>query len=63
MRFFGTWHGDQLQVSSIQERNRDPIEARGQCRIFFANDGVSMVSCTAIGGGRGWVANFRNVRP
>jgi hypothetical protein len=62
-RFFGEWHGDRLQVTSIQGRTGDPFEARGQCRIYFANEAISMISCTAIGAGRGWVANFRNVRP
>ena len=62
-RFFGEWHGDQLKVTSMQGRTGDPFEARGQCRLYFANEDVSMISCTAIGAGRGWVANFRNVRP
>jgi hypothetical protein len=62
-RFFGEWHGDQLRVTSIRPRAGDAVEARGQCRIYFANDAVSMISCTAIGAGRGWIANFRNVHP
>jgi hypothetical protein len=62
-RFLGEWHGDRLRVTSVQGRTGDPFEARGQCRIYFANDAISMVSCTAIGAGRGWVGNFRNVRP
>jgi len=62
-RFFGEWHGDQLQVTSMRGRTGDAFEARGQCRLYFAKDDISMISCTAIGAGRGWVANFRYVRP
>jgi hypothetical protein len=62
-QFFGEWHGGQLRVTSIRGRTGDPFEARGQCRIYFANDAISMISCTATGAGRGWVANFRNIRP
>lgn len=57
--FFGAWHGDQLQVTSIQGRTGERVEARGLCRIYFAQDDISMISCTSIGGGRDWIANFR----
>ena len=62
-RFFGTWNGDVLTVTAIQPRGARRSEARGDCRIDYANGAISMVSCSAFGKGRGWLANFRNVRP
>ena len=60
-RFFGIWKGDILTVTAIQPRNERRIEANGSCRIDYANNRISLVSCSAFGGGRGWLANFRNV--
>jgi hypothetical protein len=62
-RFFGHWQGGLLTVTAIQPRHGRRTEAQGTCRIDYANDKVSMVSCSAFGGGRGWLANFRNVPP
>ena len=62
-RFFGSWQGNILTVTSIQPRNERRIEAKGTCRIDYANNRISLVSCNAFGGGRGWLANFRNVPP
>jgi hypothetical protein len=62
-RFFGTWKGDFLTVTAIQPRNERRTEAKGSCRIDHANGAISLVSCSAFGGGRGWLANFRNVPP
>jgi hypothetical protein len=60
-RFFGSWKGDVLTVTAIQPRNARRVEANGSCRIDYANNRISLVSCSAFGGGRGWLANFRNV--
>lgn len=62
-RFFGNWRGAVMTVTAIQPRNERRAEARGSCRIDYANSEISLVSCSAFGRGRGWVANFRNVRP
>jgi hypothetical protein len=62
-RFFGNWQGSIMTVTAIQPRNERRAEARGSCRIDYANNEISLVSCSAFGRGRGWVANFRNVRP
>jgi hypothetical protein len=61
-RFFGTWRGDILTVTAMQPRNERKIEAKGHCRIDHANRRISLISCSAFGGGRGWVANFRNAQ-
>jgi hypothetical protein len=60
-RFFGSWKGATLTVTAIQPRNERRIEATGTCRIDHANGRVSLISCSAFGGGRSWLANFRNV--
>ena len=62
-RFFGTWQGNLLTVTAIQPRGQRRSEAKGDCRIDYANGEISMVSCSAFGKGRGWLANFRNIRP
>jgi hypothetical protein len=62
-RFLGSWNGSILTVTAIQPRNTPQTEARGECRIDYANGTISLVSCTAFGGGRGWIANFRNLPP
>jgi hypothetical protein len=62
-RFFGSWEGDIFTVTAIQPRKGRRTEARGSCRIDHLNGRISMVSCTAVARGRGWLANFRNVRP
>jgi len=62
-RFFGSWQGDILTVTAIQPRGEKRREAKGSCRIDYANGRVSLVSCSAFGAGRGWLANFRNVPP
>jgi hypothetical protein len=61
--FLGSWNGDVLTVTAIQPRKMRRARASGQCRIDHANGRISLISCTAFGDGRGWVANFRNVPP
>lgn len=62
-RFFGTWQGGILTVMAIQPWGEPRAEAKGSCRIDRANGRISLVSCSAFGAGRGWLANFRNVPP
>jgi hypothetical protein len=62
-RFFGSWEGGVLTVTAMQPRGGRRTDAHGSCRIDRANGHVSMVSCTAVARGRGWLANFRNVSP
>lgn len=59
--FLGSWNGDVLTVTAIQPRNTRWSEAKGECRIDHANGRISLISCTAYGDGRGWIANFRHV--
>jgi hypothetical protein len=62
IHFLGTWHGRELQVTSMRVRRAGPVDAEGWCRLDFANDAVSMVSCSVTAGGHRWIANFRHVR-
>jgi hypothetical protein len=62
-RFFGSWEGDTFTVIAFQPRNGRRTDARGSCRIDHLNGRISMVCCTAVARGRGWLANFRHVRP
>lgn len=62
MRFAGNWEGDRLTVTSIVPRSGSPVEVRGLCRRYYANQQVSVIACTAVAGGRSWIANFRVTR-
>ncbi|GAA0266516.1 hypothetical protein GCM10009127_02550 [Alteraurantiacibacter aestuarii] len=58
MRFSGTFEGDRMTVTSIAGRNGEQVEARGTCQIYYANEEVSTIACTAIAHGRAHLANF-----
>ena len=59
IRFHGEWDGDRLTVTHIARRGRDEAEeARGLCQLYFANDKLSTIACTAVAGGRSYAANF-----
>lgn len=62
-RFFGAWEGDVFTLTALQPRNGRRTAARGSCRIDRLDGRISMISCTAVARGRGWLANFRTVRP
>lgn len=60
VRFSGTFQGDRLAVQTVTPRAGDPVAVRGLCRVFYADDKVSVISCTAVeqNGPRSWIANF-----
>ena len=62
LRFAGTWDGDRLTVASVVPRSGPPVEVRGLCRRYYANERVSVIACTAVAGGRSWIANFKVTR-
>jgi hypothetical protein len=59
LRFSGEWAGDRLTVRSVTPRRGSTVEARGLCRIYHANEAVSVIACTAVSGSRSWIGNFR----
>ncbi|WP_305097712.1 hypothetical protein [Croceibacterium aestuarii] len=59
MRFAGVWDGDLLKVRSVTPRTGAALQARGVCRVDYADGAVSVIACTAIAGGRSWIGNFR----
>ena len=61
IHFIGTWHDGQLQLTSMQVRAGKPVDAQGFCKIYFANETISMVTCRADAGGQTYVGNFRKV--
>jgi hypothetical protein len=62
-RFYGSWEGDVFTLTALEPRNGRRTEARGSCRIDRLDGRISMISCAAVARGRGWLANFRTVRP
>ena len=59
LRFSGEWDGDRLTVHSITPRTGRPVEVRGLCRTYYANEQVSVIACTAVSGSRSWIGNFK----
>ena len=57
-RFSGAWNGDRLTVRSVRLRTGSSFEARGMCRVYHANEQVSVIACTAVSSGRSYIANF-----
>ena len=62
LRFAGEWNGDRLTVRSVTPRSGAALEVRGLCRIYYANEEVSTIACTAVAGGRSWIGNFKVLR-
>ena len=59
LRFAGEWEGDRLVVRTVTPRTGATLEVRGLCRTYHANEAVSVIACTAVAGGRSWIANFK----
>lgn len=59
LRFAGEWDGDRLTVRSVVPRTGGPVEARGLCRTYYADEEVSVIACAARSGGRLWIGNFK----
>jgi hypothetical protein len=59
VRFSGTWDGARLDVTAVTDPTGRSADAEGTCRIDYANEAVSLVSCTVLADGRRWLANFR----
>jgi hypothetical protein len=62
LRFSGDWEGDRLTVHTVTPRSGATQEVRGLCRVYYANEVVSVIACTAVAGGRTWLGNFRASR-
>lgn len=58
MRFAGTFEGDRLTVESVTFRNGTSHHARGLCQLFYVDQEVSTIACTAVARGRSYAANF-----
>lgn len=59
IQFRGTWNGDRLTVENVVLRGRDPVEVRGLCKLYEADDSLSTIACTAVGSGNhSYAANF-----
>ena len=59
MRFIGEWNSDRLTVRQIVPRSGSSIDVRGLCRTYYTQGEVSVIACTAVAGGRSWIANFK----
>ncbi|MGX7896257.1 hypothetical protein [Tsuneonella sp. HG222] len=59
LSFSGRWEEDRLVVETVTERSGRSYEARGLCRIYRADEEVSVIACTAVQGARSWIGNFR----
>ena len=46
-RFIGSFEHDRLTVTALQFRDRAPDEARGVCQLYYANDHLTTIACTA----------------
>ena len=57
-RFDGVFEGDRLTVSSVTVNENTTIEVRGVCQLYFADDALSTVACTASSNRGSVAANF-----
>ncbi|MGB3796666.1 MAG: hypothetical protein WA957_10245 [Alteraurantiacibacter sp.] len=57
-RFNGTFEGSRMTVDSVTLPNGRIVEVRGVCEVFFANEEVSTVACTATSTRGSMAANF-----
>lgn len=59
VRFEGAFNGDRLTVHQVVTRHGDRVEeARGLCQLYYSNDELSTIACTAVAGSRSYAANF-----
>ncbi len=58
VRFEGAFDGERLTVERIVTRHRGAEDARGLCQLYYANEDLSTVACTAVAGPRSYAANF-----
>ncbi len=56
--FGGTFEGDRMSVDTVTLANGSRHEVRGLCELYFANDKLSTVACTANGTRGAIAANF-----
>ena len=57
-RFNGTFEGSRMTVSSVTLPNGRTYEVRGVCEVYFANEELSTVACTASSNRGSMAANF-----
>tara|TARA_B100001057_G_scaffold396049_1_gene405761 strand:- start:346 stop:741 length:396 start_codon:yes stop_codon:yes gene_type:complete len=57
-QFNGIFEGSRMTVSSVTLPNGRTYEVRGVCEIYFANEEVSTVACTANSNRGSMAANF-----
>lgn len=58
IRFSGELRGDTLIVEEATLRNGERRDARGECRTFYANGEVSVVTCLVTAGSQHFAVNF-----
>ena len=58
MTFAGTFENDRLTVSGVMLRDGRLRDARGVCQLYYANERLSTVACTAIANHQSYAANF-----
>ncbi|MWV26483.1 hypothetical protein [Aurantiacibacter rhizosphaerae] len=57
-RFNGTFEGTRLTVDTVTLPNGRNVDVRGVCEVYFSNDAVSTVACTASSNRGAIAANF-----
>ena len=57
-RFNGTFEGSRMTVDSVTLPNGRTVEVRGVCEVYFSNEAVSTVACTATSTRGSMAANF-----
>ncbi|MCB2066813.1 MAG: hypothetical protein KDE15_09270 [Erythrobacter sp.] len=57
-RFNGSFDGDRMAVTSVTLSSGRTVEARGVCQLYYANDALSTVACTATSNRGSMAANF-----
>jgi hypothetical protein len=57
-RFNGSFEGDRMTVSSVTLPNGRNFAVRGVCELYYADEELSTVACTASGNRGSILANF-----
>ena len=57
-RFNGRFEGDRMTVASVTLANGRSYDARGTCEIFYTDDAVSTLACSAQSNRGAMLANF-----